>query len=77
MGYSLPSEKPYYTLSSSGYLIPSLSNRNEILQSRANGYMEFTYWGEQPPIYDKVKRMNDDEFDSFINEVEENDANLY
>lgn len=41
------------------------------------GYRESTYWGEQPSIYEKVKQMSDDEFSRFIDEVEENDANVY
>jgi hypothetical protein len=51
--------------------------RNVLLQTNVKGYREETYWGEQHPIDEKVRDMSDYEFDRYIDEVEENDADVY
>ena len=61
---------------------PCLNNnksptRHEILQYNIKGYREKTYWGSEHPINDKVRYMDNDEFDRFIEEVELNDADVY
>lgn len=53
------------------------SNRHEILQTKVKGYREETYWGEQSSIDEKVRDMDDDEFNDYIKEVELNDADVY
>lgn len=73
---SLDSERAYpYFLT--GSLKPSSFNRHEILKAKVKGYREQTYWGEETSIDEKVRHMNDDEFDRFIEKVEENDADVY
>jgi len=54
-----------------------ISTRHEILQTKMKGYREATYWGAEHPNYEKVRDMNDDEFDCFIEKVELNDADVY
>ena len=56
---------------------PLSTNRHEFLQTKVKGYREETYWGEQHPIDEKVRDMSDYEFDRYIDEVEENDADVY
>ena len=56
---------------------PSSVNRHEILQTKVKGYREESYWGEQSSTAEKVRYMNDDEFDDYLKEVEENDADSF
>lgn len=56
---------------------PINPQRHEILQAKVKGYREQTYWGEQHPTYEKVRDMDDAEFDLFIDEVGINDADVY
>jgi len=65
---------PYSLIGSNN---PTNLQRHEILQTKVKGYREFTYWGEQTPTYEKVREMNNDEFDRFIEKVELNDADVY
>lgn len=68
------SEYPYSSTRSPN---PSNLTRHEVLQTKVKGYREETYWGEETSIDEKVKYMNDDEFDRFIEETEQKDADLF
>ena len=65
------------TYSSSSTWSNNPSNRHEILQTKVKGYREETYWGEQSSIDEKVRYMDDDEFDRFVEKVELNDGDVY
>jgi hypothetical protein len=56
---------------------PSKNSRHEVLQSKVKGYREETYWGSEHPTHEKVRQMDNDEFDHFIEEVELNDTDVY
>jgi hypothetical protein len=56
---------------------PTSVNRHEVLQTKVKGYREETFWGEEHPTHEKVRHMDDDEFDRFIDEVELKDADVY
>ena len=81
----IPTHSSYYKLESEQALTKpstwssnqSSVNRHEVLQTKVKGYSEETYWGEQTFIDEKVKHMDDDEFDRFMEEVELNDADVY
>ena len=51
--------------------------RHEVLQNTVKGYREETYWGEHTSTAEKVRYMDDDEFDDYLEEVELNDADVY
>ena len=70
------SERDYST-TSTGSHNPTNPQRHEILQTTVKGYREQTYWGEQHPTYEKVRDMDDAEFDRFIDEVGLIDADVY
>ena len=53
-------------------------NRDSILQKFSKGYREETYWGNEHPIIEKTKDLNDDEFKRYIEEeVVEKDNDVY
>jgi len=53
------------------------TSRHEILQTKLKGYRKSTHWGQSSSTQENVRHMSDDEFDTFVSEVEENDADLY
>ena len=66
-----------YSTTSTGSYNPTNPQRHEILQTKVKGYREETYWGEQPPTYEKVRNMSDYEFDRFIEKEEIDNADIY
>jgi succinate dehydrogenase flavin-adding protein (antitoxin of CptAB toxin-antitoxin module) len=70
------SECNYSTTSTRSYN-PTNPQRHEILQTTVKGCREETYWGEDHATHEKTKLMSNDEFDRFIEEMEENDADVY
>ena len=66
-----------HAYSSTGSHNPSTLTRHEILQTNVKGYREETYWGEEHPTHEKIKHFSDDEFDDYLEEVEQNDADVY
>ena len=70
------SERNYTTTSTRSYN-PTNPQRHELLQTQMKGYREETYWGEQHPTNEKVRDMSDYEFNDFVEEAENNDANVY
>jgi hypothetical protein len=56
---------------------PSPVSRQEILKTKVKGYRESTYWGEETALDEKVREMDSDEFNRFLDELEENDSHLY
>ena len=79
---ALPSQLTFesnrnYTTTSTVSDNPINPQRHELLQTKVKGYREETYWGEQHPTYEKVRDMNDYEFDRFIDSVGINDADIY
>ena len=56
---------------------PSSAYRHETLQTKVKGYREETFWGEEHSLDEKVKRFSDDEFDDYLKEVDENDADSF
>ena len=56
---------------------PPSSTRHELLQTKVKGYREDTYWGEEHPSHERVRYLDDDEFEDFLEEVELNDADVY
>ena len=66
-----------YPYSSTWSHNPSIPTRHEILQTKVKGYREFTYWGSEHPTQEQVQQMNDDEFEKYIEKVEENDVDVY
>lgn len=57
--------------------IPKL-NREEILRKNLKGYREQTYWGNEHPIDEKMRDLNDKEFNDFVeDEIKSKDADVY
>ena len=74
--HSLNSEQSY-PLSSALPNNPTNFQRHEILQTKVKGYREETFWGEQSSTAEKVRHLNDDEFDRYIEDLEQNDSDAY
>lgn len=57
---------------------PSDLNRDEILNKSLKGYREETYWGNEHSVSEKTKHLNDEEFNTFVqDELRDKDVNVY
>ncbi|WP_053179229.1 hypothetical protein [Sunxiuqinia dokdonensis] len=53
-------------------------DRNEILEKNLKGYREQTYWGNEHPVDEKVRHLDNDEFKDFVeDEIVAKDIDVY
>ncbi len=52
-------------------------NREEVLKKTLKGYREQTYWGNEHPITETTKHLNDREFNRFEKEIKSKDADVF
>ncbi len=53
-------------------------NRDEVLKKSLKGYREQTYWGNEHPVKEITKDLNDKEFNRFVeDEIKSKDVDVF